>query len=534
MELVYRRLEELPRLSWCVEVKRDRNWVEVLHGAAVETAATWFCEGAWDGPYSAGAFESALFMGSGGKATREGLLLAAPNHTLERIYLLTVGDCVLASNSLPFLLARAQDDLDPRCLTYAARLTSIVEGLKECIRDLPTRDGRRMRLVYHANLLITPDLRVVERPKRPTRDFKDFADYTGFLERTVAAILRNASDPARRHAYAPIATVSTGYDSPAAALLAKRAGCAEALSFRLARPRPGAPGVMEDSGTRIADRLGLKVTCFDRLDYLRDPESEAENEGYPLVFAAWRDKLQGRILVTGYYGDRVWDRNPIRVGSDIPRGGGACFAEFRMRTGYLHLPVPYLGCTSLSSIHRISNSAEMRPWTLLRAYDRPIPRRLLEQAGVPRDHFGMAKKAVEIVSSIEGTGVLRPESVVDFANFCARRWGPWMALKNLGLAVPRYVHKLNKRLSAHVAITLKIKLGMTVRLPSIVPTQLRRLSYGPSGRENLRFHWSVSKLLPRYQAAAGIARLSAVETPSQSAVAPIGQPFPELGSSAAQ
>ena len=109
-----------------------------------------------------------------------------------------------------------------------------------------------------------------------------------------------------------------------------------------------------------------------------------------------------------------------------------------------------------------------------------------------------------------------------------------MAVKDLGLAVPRFIHKRNKRLSAHVAITLKIKFAVAVRLPSLVPALVRRLTYGPSGREHLLFHWSVSKLLPRYRAAAGIAPVSVVETPGQSAVAPIGQPFPELGPSAAQ
>jgi hypothetical protein len=534
MELVFRQLDELPRLSWCAEVKRNRTWVEVLHGAAVETTATWFCEGAWDGPYSGGAFDSALLMGSGGKLTQQGLLLATPNHTLERLYVMTAGNSVLASNSLPFLLARAQDDLDPHCLTYAERLTSIVEGLNWYIRTLPTRDGRRVGLVYHANVIVTPDLQIVERPKAPTREFKDYADYTNFLQRTLAAILRNAADPARRHSYAPIATISTGYDSPATALLAKRAGCTEGLSFRLARPRPGVPGVAEDSGEQIAACLEMKLTCFNRLDYLHDPSADAENEGYPLVFAAWRDKLEGRLLVTGYYGDRVWDRYPMRVGSDIPRGGGACFAEFRLRTGYLHVPVPYLGCTSLASINRISNSAEMRPWTLMRAYDRPIPRRLLEEAGVPRHAFGMAKKAVEIVVKIEGTQVLRPDSLADFAEFCDRYWGPWMALKDRALDVARFVQKHNKRLNAKLTTSIKINFGATVRLPSLLPAWIRRLCYGPVGRDHLLFHWSVSKLLPRYQAACRIAPVSAGETAGPAVAAPIGQPFPELGPSAAR
>ena len=39
-------------------------------------------------------------------------------------------------------------------------------------------------------------------------------------------------------------------------------------------------------------------------------------------------------------------------------------------------------------------SPEMAPWRLGNGYDRPIPRRILESAGVPRALFGARKKAV--------------------------------------------------------------------------------------------------------------------------------------------
>ena len=35
----------------------------------------------------------------------------------------------------------------------------------------------------------------------------------------------------------------------------------------------------------------------------------------------------------------------------------------------------------------------MRPWSIGGAYDRPIPRRIAEEAGVPRDLFGQNKMA---------------------------------------------------------------------------------------------------------------------------------------------
>ncbi|MBW2176817.1 MAG: hypothetical protein JRH03_07695, partial [Deltaproteobacteria bacterium] len=42
----------------------------------------------------------------------------------------------------------------------------------------------------------------------------------------------------------------------------------------------------------------------------------------------------------------------------------------------------------------ISLSSEMEPWRLHNSYDRPIPRRIAEEAGVERHLFGIEKKFV--------------------------------------------------------------------------------------------------------------------------------------------
>jgi hypothetical protein len=68
--------------------------------------------------------------------------------------------------------------------------------------------------------------------------------------------------------------------------------------------------------------------------------------------------------------------------------------EFRMRVGFLNASVPFFGCTRHPEIHAISTSVEMSPWSVGGSYDRPIPRRIAEEAGVPRDAFGVSKEAV--------------------------------------------------------------------------------------------------------------------------------------------
>jgi hypothetical protein len=104
------------------------------------------------------------------------------------------------------------------------------------------------------------------------------------------------------------------------------------------------------------------------------------------------------VLFSGYHGDKVWERDPGAkyVGDVLVRGdsSGLNLSEIRLVAGFVNLPVPFIEARSTASINRVSNSAEMEQWRLGTNYDRPIPRRILESEGVPRDLFGTRKKAV--------------------------------------------------------------------------------------------------------------------------------------------
>ena len=110
------------------------------------------------------------------------------------------------------------------------------------------------------------------------------------------------------------------------------------------------------------------------------------------------------------------DRRPLHQ-QKLPSGTG--LTEFRLRVGFVHVPVPYLGCTNHKSIHQISTSTEMQPWSVGTRYDKPIPRRLIEEAGVSRGMFGTRKKAVAIVAEVDGgfERVMTKESFADFSSF---------------------------------------------------------------------------------------------------------------------
>src|SRR6266540_3656735 len=126
MQVRFARVEELPRLAWCADIDRQNHSVLVLHGPDVETGNGFFCEGAWSGDFGEGGFERHQFMGSGGKVTGDGLLIATPNHTIDRIYVLRHGNIMSISNSCAFVLAQAHDAPDPDYLLYTPRLASII------------------------------------------------------------------------------------------------------------------------------------------------------------------------------------------------------------------------------------------------------------------------------------------------------------------------------------------------------------------------------------------------------------------------
>ncbi len=120
--------------------------------------------------------------------------------------------------------------------------------------------------------------------------------------------------------------------------------------------------------------------------------------------------LRGSVLVSGRHGERYWGprsrcrRSHLREVDDCVLSGHN-LGEFRLRAGFLHFPVPYVGALHGPAIFRITHSPEMRPWRLgASAYDRPIARRIGEEAGVPREWFGQVKR---------GAGFFRDAAITD-------------------------------------------------------------------------------------------------------------------------
>ncbi len=76
---------------------------------------------------------------------------------------------------------------------------------------------------------------------------------------------------------------------------------------------------------------------------------------------------------------------------------GHGLAELRLVVGFIQLPVPFIGARRKADIVKITESAEMDPWRLRNDYDRPIARRIAEEAGVPRHLFGQSKMGSVVI-----------------------------------------------------------------------------------------------------------------------------------------
>jgi hypothetical protein len=75
-------------------------------------------------------------------------------------------------------------------------------------------------------------------------------------------------------------------------------------------------------------------------------------------------------------------------------------AELRLVIGFIHLPLPYIGARRKEDIVKITESPDMDPWRLGNTYDRPIPRRIAEEAGISRHAFGHFKMGSVVIFSM--------------------------------------------------------------------------------------------------------------------------------------
>lgn len=414
MQFLYRLCEHLPRLAWLAEVDLAGD-ILVFHGRDVETAGQYFVEGAWNGRFAEGAFAATeCFFGSGATLNALHPTFVSSACTTDYLYYRESGARLLVSNSLPFLLAQSNDSLDPHCASYHLINDSIRAGIREYIRELPTRDGVIRRLMYK-NLEVRRDgFAETDKPEPPP--FPDYAAYRTYLGDNYGSIARNVRASERRRQWRIVSTQSRGYDTTAANAIAAASGI-DAIFTITKGKAPGyyadedAGRQTDDDGTEICRTLGLdNILAIDRRafethwqqEYLFSAALDSPQDENLLGIGAL---LEGpSLLLTGTLGE-IWyprspyyDEHPWLSGPDLRRAdlGMHALTEFRLESGFVQLPFPYLGARRRDDIDRITGSDDMLPWHVPGSYNRPIPRRIAEEAGVPRHMFGQRKIATVV------------------------------------------------------------------------------------------------------------------------------------------
>jgi hypothetical protein len=385
------RRGDYPRLAWLFELGGSPT----LHrGSDVEVFADGAVEGCWDAPFAGFGFAERInFFGTGVVRRGRDWLFCPPCHTLDALSLLVHRGRAFVSNSLVPLFEHAGLRPDPR-VHYTRALVTLAGGLDKAESVIWRGDGITLHRVLVDNFTVEDGV-PRRRRKVETASFADFAGYKRHLLGTLEACRANATDPARRRTYDRLAsTCSAGYDSSTVTALSKALGGDLVLTLRCAR------GGGMDSGAPVARALGMTCTERERPGTgLAATEVEWFTPGtgggdYPL--AMFEDRLRGALLLTGFHGDKVWERtSPPNTVLKRDDPSGSTMADFRLRVGFLHIPVPFIAALwRHDAIHAISNSAEMRPFSVGGDYDRPICRRILEEAGVPRGLVGQRKQAV--------------------------------------------------------------------------------------------------------------------------------------------
>lgn len=401
----------IPPLAWLA--KRTAGVWEVTAGSRVELHSLGAFEGVWDGDFSDFRPDSAQYVfGSGVVATSSGAVFVPPRHLEEALFALhdERSASTLVSNSLAFAFASAGIATDSPFFQDVARHLqdhAFDEGLKGVARVVPlisATDDHRLYMCSYFNFAVDASGRPHRTWFPAKREFRNFGEYRHLLNTTTRRLFDNGSNIGRATPLTPATTVSSGYDSAAVSAVAASQGCEQALTLTVHVYDH------DDSGTPVANALGLAVrerrhVMGDRIldldmdsgDHLFEQAAEfivTFGIGDDVAFLSFQDDLGQTMLTTGVWGDSIWAR-----GKTVPSGlpvrvlFGKSLSEFRLRVGFAHVALPFIGGRYAEPARRLSLSREMKPYSVGGTYDRPIARRLAEESGVPRNAFGNRKSA---------------------------------------------------------------------------------------------------------------------------------------------
>jgi hypothetical protein len=494
--LEYNVVDHLPPLFWVARVRPPV--IEVTCGSSVRRAEDAFVEGTWaGGPELRDVANASTVFASGIVLTDRGPLVIPPHHPHEAIFTARHSDEVYVANSFAGLLEHTRQRLDPD-FPYPDVFWQIgpmkhldQTGNPPIVTDrrmvIPTLDGP-LEALFCENFLITADRQFLDARKPRERTFVDFADYSARIHAATRSLIENAPG------YTPVVTLSSGYDTTAVAAVAAKVGAHRALGLRTARQH-GDNAIVDDSGAQSARRLGLEFSMYDRLDFMsRTDLPEAEflstgTTGEDVFMTAFEPEIGRSLLFTGHWGGRMWSESwrPSVSRLPPPELSGNSLNDFRLRVDFIHIALPYFGALQEPTTSALEDDPTMAAYRVGGYYDRPIARRLAEEAGLPRGSFARSKIAVSQLLHHGDKSSYTPATVAAIEAFGAAE----------GRRVPfrrGFVVRRRDRMAIKAAHALR--LGRAVQ--GLEHRRQRAVHFdGELG--NIVLRWAVSVVGPRYR-----------------------------------
>lgn len=498
----FTKVDTLPRYAWGAVYSHTDRSLNVYHGSGVETFDQGLVEGAWDGAFTDFSFhQSTVLCGTGFREADGELQFCSSTDRLAPLFSIQKDALIYISNSPIFAQSLSQTSYIPLYPYYNHDILATVrEGLYCLDGTTPLQDGHKLHLHFSAIMAILPNGKIEYRKYDAGQEPESFASYRAIIQEAMNKVLQNGLDPARKHPLRSLATISTGYDSCATSALARDAGCERAATFYDSESdTPHA-----DSGMENAKSLGMSCKEYDRWAFkkmppLVEPEFCFMSGSSNAPTAAMESDLADCILIGGASGGETWgvQRTSFYNHLSTPWSrsvSGVSQLEFRLRVGYITMDPAVIAVRHNQRLAEIFSSDEMQEWSVPGNYNRPAARRIAEEAGIPREQFGM-KKQMTSHSGLKTKEGFSAQGYTDYHAFIDQRIAQSNKLSWLYWRV-------------HFAITFFLHYKLTSSRRKIRPsTPLQRkfpfiLNSAPlrlTWRYVFAFQWAAEKLANRYQ-----------------------------------
>jgi hypothetical protein len=407
-DIQWHRDKKIPALAWLCKSTIDQT--TFILGHRVEKLGRTFFEGVWDDSVEKANFrQSSNFFGSG-CSFRKYLVFTPTRHCFDGLYTATCDGVTYVTNSLALLIKASLPDISDDELRILAvefkEHTHKSTALGVDIADtFVTAKGSWSfyRLMYH-NFGLGKDgdpIRIFNYEEQPAKTFNEYREN---LEAVTQSIVKNAGSSHRKFPISVASTISNGYDSTACTAIVKTAGC------DLAHTITGDVRGRSDSGEEIGAQLGvdvkphahilkssdvsLRLSLDDEVMKYSAEFLATSGLGDDVVFASFGNDIENCVVFEGSFGDGIWAKN-LRTGPGLPTQLPTAKSknEFHLRNATIFIPLPVIGAKFSEGIRIILRQPDMTPYRLETRYDRPIPRRIVEEAGGKRESFGQRKGA---------------------------------------------------------------------------------------------------------------------------------------------